>query len=85
MIIAIVCQEFVPRILRSMNCVKDNMVQKYKSFHLTVGVKVVQQLKLSGSNVAEVNRLEQEEDELAAEVVEVKGGQVNVRPMCLKD
>ena len=50
------------------------MVQKYNSFHLTVGVKVVQQLKLSGSNVAEVNRLEEEEDELAAEVAKVKGG-----------
>ena len=47
---------------------------KWKSFHLTVGAKVVQELKLSGSNIAKVNGLEEEEDELATEVAEVEGG-----------
>ena len=52
-----------------MNCVLVNVVK-----HLTVGTKVVQQLQLSGSDVTKVNRLEEEEDELATEVAEVEGG-----------
>ena len=42
--------------------------------HLTVGTKVVQQLQLSGSDVAKVDRLEEEENKLAQEVSEVEGG-----------
>ena len=52
-----------------MNCVLVNVVK-----HLTVGTKVVQQLQLSGSDVTKVDRLEEEEDELATEVAEVEGG-----------
>ena len=35
---------------------------------------MIQQLKLNGSDVAEVERLEEEEDELALPVLEVEGG-----------
>ena len=35
---------------------------------------MIQQLKLNGSDVAEVERLEKEEDELALAVLEVEGG-----------
>ena len=35
---------------------------------------MIQQLKLNGSDVAEVERLEEEEDELALAVLEVEGG-----------
>ena len=42
--------------------------------HLTVGLEMIQQLKLNGSDVAEVERLEEEEDELALPVLEVEGG-----------
>ena len=35
---------------------------------------MIQQLKLNGSDVAEVERLEEEEDELAAEVGTVESG-----------
>ena len=42
--------------------------------HLTVGLEMIQQLKLNGSDVAEVERLEEEEDELALAVLEVEGG-----------
>ena len=42
--------------------------------HLTVGLEMIQQLKLNGSDVAEVERLEKEEDELALAVLEVEGG-----------
>ena len=42
--------------------------------HLTVQGQVVQQLELGGPDVAEVDRLEQEEDELAAEVGTVESG-----------
>ena len=42
--------------------------------HLTVGVIIVQQLQLSGTNVAEVDRQEEKEDELALGVGEVEGG-----------
>ena len=60
--------------MTSLICFEYNFVWYGKSFHLTVGTKVVQELKLSGSNVAKVNRLEEEEDELATEVEEVEGG-----------
>ena len=42
--------------------------------HLTVGVIIVQQLQLSGTDVAEVDRQEEKEDELALGVGEVEGG-----------
>ena len=40
------------------------MMKSGASFHLTVGTKVVQELQLSWSNIAKVNRLEEEEGKL---------------------
>ena len=54
--------------------VKDEGCKHLDISHLTVGVIIVQQLQLSGTNVAEVDRQEEKEDELALGVGEVEGG-----------